>query len=297
MRAVSAGAFVVCFALLTGCGTQQVAVEPMSASESVAAESEVNEIYLSIWGTSEQQNAARYLGWREMTDPIAECMAGRSLDYYRYFVPIGRTAVPGQTEEWIGPLNLRQSDLALANAAEINQEQRGGEGPAWVNTEQYRGALLACEAEMGDPSKYDPPRSVEELSAKFRKVLTSVDHSLGPIGAYNQCMSARGYDISSEGDGAAGLSKFLRARMPLPPLPDKEPTPTWQEYLVFEHEVLSADSDCRATKHYEGIAKLVPEVDRFADEQNDALVTVREQWHKYLGQARAMGFGDPDGIN
>ncbi|MGL5827376.1 MAG: hypothetical protein ACRCYU_21595 [Nocardioides sp.] len=290
---VAASGVVVSWVLLSGCGTQ---VEPLGAAEAVAVEAEVNGVYRSIWGTDEQRNAARYLGWRAMTDPVTECMGDRSQKYYRYFVPTFRGGVSGPTEEWIGPLDLRQSDIALANTEAINLERNSGEGPAWVQTKEYRAADAACQSAEGDPTAFNPPTDVQELSSKFRKILSEVDHDLGSIDDYHDCMRDRGHEVNQEGDGATGLSNYLSARLPTPPLPGVEPSAEWLEFLTFEDGVLKADRACREDKHNEGIARMAPEVEKFTAEHADDLAKAADQWSTYLEQAREIGFQDPDGI-
>ncbi|MGL5824868.1 MAG: hypothetical protein ACRCYU_08635 [Nocardioides sp.] len=231
-----------------------------------------------------------------MTDPIAECMLDRSQRYYRYFVPTFRGGVPGPTEEWIGPLDLRQSDIALANTDAINLERNSGEGPAWVQTKEYRAADAACQSAEGDPTAFNPPTDVQELSSGFRKILSEVDQELGSIDDYHDCMRDRGHEVNKEGDGATGLSNYLSARLPTPPLPGAEPSAEWLEYLTFEDGVLKADRACREDQHNEGMARLAPKVKKFTAEYADDLAKAADQWSSYLTRARVMGFQDPDGI-
>lgn len=269
----------------------------LSPAETRATEVEINRVYDSIWGTAQQRNAAAYLGWREMTDPIAECMEAHSLRYYRYFQPPNPADGHGPTEGWIGPLNLRPS-AALRNAAAAIPRAPGGEGPAWVNTDEYAQALTICERRMGDPSRFDAPAGAEELSAKFRVILVSVDKGLGPISDYAGCMREHGIDLAAVGaDGAAGLAMFLRSRMPAPPRPGEQESSLWTEYLDLEDRALSADMQCRQAKHDEAIARLAPQVDDFEEDFDHELDSIGAEWESYLDSARSIGFVDPNGVN
>ncbi len=231
-----------------------------------------------------------------MTDPIADCMRGKSLNYYRYFRKAPKEVdTQGPTEQWIGPLNLKQSDWALANSVNLNAEAATGEGPRWVNTPEYKAALAVCETEMGDPTEFDPPQQVEALSAGLRELVSKADQELGPIERYNDCMKQVGHPVAEFGDGATGLSLYLRSLLPLPPLKGAPASEAWNNYLALEADALSADVDCRKEHHDRGIASLAEDLDAFERDNAQALSEVATYWSDLLEKATAAGYPSQDG--
>ena len=286
-----AGIALVLVLGVPGCGSREA--PPLSAAERQQAEALLDETYNGIWGTPEQRDAARYLGWRVMTDPIAACMADAGFQYYRYFRPAwaGHQTL-GQTGGWLGHLELRQSDLALAAAEQLHEEAaRDEEGPAYVQEPEYKSALPTCEGDMGDPDSIAPPPGAQELSAALRQLISAAEAEVGPLDSYAECMQSAGFNLSGTGEqGASAVSLFLRGQMPLPPLPGTAASPAWTQFLAFEGRVLDADKACRRAGHDEALDRLAPKLTTFAAEHAEELDDISADWAELEQRAERRGY-------
>ncbi|MFT3874206.1 MAG: hypothetical protein QM714_16440 [Nocardioides sp.] len=158
-----------------------------------------NAIQRQIWGNEAEKEAAHYLGWRAMTDPIADCMADRGMDYYRRFEPVwGGYQPDGLGDTWTAPHHLKQSDRGLAQAEVLPAAVDEPEAPDWVMTDRYRSAAMDCEGEMGDPSRWDSPPGVAELDDEYDSLLADVEDGLGDVEEYDKCMADEGIRFGEE---------------------------------------------------------------------------------------------------
>lgn len=274
---------------VSGCGERTVlrgTTEPDQGDDNV--QSLAVATYERIWGTAPEKEAAHYLGWRAMTDPISTCMDARGAHYYRRFEPIwnGWTAQP--LGDLLAPLGWRQSTRALAEAAEIRDDADERRPPAYVTTDSYRQDATDCEKSMGDPTKWDSPPGVEELDDAFDKVVAQATADVGGYKAYTECMRTVGITVGDE-----GLGETLRQEMPLPPLPGETPSQEWGDYLSLEGDALAADRDCRSDTFHAGMQLLKEPLENFVAEHSAELNSTEETWRAILTQAMSMGF-NPD---
>jgi hypothetical protein len=282
---VAGGALVA--GLLVSCGTQTVA-EPRggpvpSESDVLAVDARADGVYLRLWGTAEQKEAAHYLEFLELNRPTVDCMRASGYPFVPHFTPLWTGWEPDGTETngWLGHLDRAQSGTAIATDDSWFKPRGAG----------YEGAMDRCaNQETTAVLDGENPAGTNELSAEFHELLDTVNEQLDPIDSYQDCMSDRGIDVGFTGQtGATGLSLYLQGHMPTDQLDRDVPTEAWSKYLSLETDALAADRACRADNYLRGLRLLDKPLAEFEEQHDAALRGAEAAWREVLQTARKAG--------
>lgn len=296
--ASSAVAVAAALSLLAGgCGTQTaVDATPEAVDDTRAIETLADTTLAQIAGTATQREAEHYVVFKELNSAYETCMNDQGIDFTAEYHTLFAGYRPnGTSGVWMGALNRKPSETALANAAAYRDDMRG-QLPADERSAAFVAAQAKCDATTSDSADQQvvlgEPGGVD-LEAEFTTMLTGVEEKLGDIAPYTTCMQKAGIDYTTKSDGEqgwAGLYLYLTAQMPTPPLSAEASDTTWQAYLDLERRALAADATCRAAKYAEGLALLAPRIVTFRERYASQLQASQASWTSKLKNAQALGF-------
>jgi hypothetical protein len=251
----------------------------------MAVEARADAVYLRIWGTAEQKEAAEYLVFEKLNQPTVDCMDDAGFTFEARFRPLWTGWEPDSTESggWMGALDRAQSDTAIPTDEPATPAE---------HTADYESTLNRCVNSQDTPSvDSDPPAGVNELSAEFHTLLDQVNEELGPIAPYQKCMTERGVDLQATGEtGPTALSMYLQGVMPSSALDRAEPSTEWRTYLDLEGSALEADRACREANYLRGLQLLDQPLADFEAAHAADLRRTATAWQDRYTQATATGY-------
>ena len=158
-------------------------------------------------------------------------------------------------------------------------------------------AELACRREHpaasdGDVNEVRVPKVVEELSAAWVEALVPVLVAGGDLDTYEKCIKDTGVlDRLGVRTSEAAREKLSSLMDPgAVPLGEEPETKEWAEYLEREHAYVDADWSCREDIRATLDDEVTIALDRFEDEQGDAIAQARSRWEAVTAQASKLGW-------
>jgi hypothetical protein len=294
--------------LVAGCGTEDASTG--SAGDSLASLVEAKAINddllaldVAIDGSLEERRAADFLTFASMSDPIRDCMAAHDQPYRNPFIDHLYQRELQSSEEFVAaPLN---SDVALhnvqADAGAARRDQVAGQwrapddnGPESPYSKALNACFAAPQEHFVDP---DFTRTADKLDAAKARMLAAIDEQIGGHEAYDDCMSAAGFDVTDNPDGIGGYQGMLESllvRAPaadaIPSVGSDETTSAWDNFTRTYHAEVSADAACRTDTFLAAMQILKPRLAAFREDHASELSATSQGWDDVEQEAVAHGF-------
>ena len=286
--------------LAVGCGNAG-APSASEVSNAQAVDARLAALDTSIWGSNLERGAGAYLGHVAINAPIEKCMEGLGFPYNAPYVDGYSTITdPGGADgTWAQPLMNSATSANVRASAEVAAEtdrlMRAPEKGSVKASDEYSKALREC-GEPGDYGDAASPRASLELSSDLAKVVGGISSEYGTDDAYNECMKAAGFDVTSDDEvGYEGMVALIRNSSPPPDdilNGGADANAKWENYLEFEQAVLTADEDCRLDRHVDAMAEIDIALDKFEQDHADEIAAIRADWQSIVKQAKAAGWDD-----
>lgn len=286
--------------LLASTGVMAAGAENGTASgaDNLAVQDQANVVWDSFGGTTAQRNAEGLVRNWALNGSLHECMVEHGFTDRNWAAAANqapRTNALGSSAYFASPTGGAYSNALSDVRSSLVAEEKLRVGEVSADELTAVDACLEASAPVSDAaaSAAATPTVVRELRDEWWSMISEFDAENGDAASYNECfdteLQTNHPNIVAAADSwQVTLAQAAPSPQEVPVESTTEPSDDWLRFMELEHDLETADWECREPYYSDHIDDLSTRIEQFVQDNAADIARAHAAWLPIIEEAREL---------